>query len=693
MRKTTFNRRERLYFRHFTRKGYALFACVKREVIICTLSIATLQHSKAEGVSVNTAVADNSLERTEQKLDEVVVTGSRAPLTQLEMAKIVSVITRNDIECAAAESVNDLLKTAIGVDVRQRGGFGVQTDISINGGTHDQVAILLNGVNISNSQTGHFSADFPVSLDDIIRIEIIEGAASRIFGAAAFNGAINIVTRGERETGGNVSAEGGSYGTFGISAHGGIAGNGITNSLSAGYKQSDGGTENSYFRKSQAFYQGSYAQQHQQDESDIRLDWQLGMSAMRYGANTFYSAAYPDQYESNARIMASIKADATVAFQSGKTINIVPTMYWNRYYDHFQLISGKATGENFHRTDVYGLAVNAYTDWTLGRTAIGADIRQEGILSTNLGRPLEESEYVSVPGHSDKSYTKREQRTDISYFIEHNLLLKDFTASAGIVANMNTAYNSSFRLYPGIDISYRPDRAWKLTASWNMAFRMPTFTDLFYKSPTQEGNKNLKPEKTQSLRIGTRYRANGIEVRLSGFYDWGTDMIDWVMYSAEDIYHSANFKLENRGYEVNIDLLPREILTNNCISRLRLAYAFIDQSRKDDIEFYKSNYAMEYLKHKFVAAIDHKIAGSLSASWSFRWQQRMGTYIVYNGTTPTGVSHPYTPFGLLDLKLMWKKPRYELSLNMNNLTSYRYFDLSNIPQPGFWLMANARIKF
>ncbi len=693
MQKTTFEQRGSIRFRHFTRKGYALFSCLGREVLVCTLSVATLSHARAEGVSVRTEVADNTLHRTELKLDEVVVTGSRAPLTQIEAAKIVSVITREDIQRAAAESVNDLLKLAVGVDVRQRGGFGVQTDISIGGGTCDQVAILLNGVNISNPQTGHLSADFPVSLDDIVRIEIIEGASSRVYGASAFNGAINIVTRGEERTGGNVSAEGGSFGTFGMSARGSIAKNDVANSLSVGYKQSDGGTDNSYFRKSQAFYQGSYAPAYKEGSNSLSLDWQLGLSTMRYGANTFYSAAYPNQYESDARLFASVKADAATVLNNGKTVHIVPTLYWNRSYDHFQLIRGMATGENFHRTDVYGFSLNAYTDWALGRTAFGADVRQEGILSTNLGKPLEEIEYVSVMGHSDKNYTKREQRTDVSYFMEHDFLLRDFTASLGVVANMNTAYNSSFRLYPGVDVSYRLAKAWKMTASWNMAFRMPTFTDLFYKSPTQEGNKDLKPEKTQSLRIGMQYRTKGMEARLSGFYDWGKDMIDWVMYTAGDKFHSANFKLDNRGYEVNVDLLPRELWTNNPVSRLRLAYAYIDQDRKDDIAFFKSNYAMEYLRHKFVAGIDHKIYGSLTASWAFRWQQRMGSYIIYENNKSTGVSQSYNPFGLLDVKLLWTKPRYELSLSMNNLTSYRYYDLGNVVQPGFWLMAGAKMKF
>ena len=194
MQQKQFCERKALRFKHFSRKGYALFAVAGREVLIGTLSVATLSHAKAEGISVNTEATGDSLQRSELKLEEVVVTGSRAPLTLAESAKIVSVITREDIHRAAAESINDILKLAIGVDVRQRGGFGVQTDISVRGGNFDQITILLNGVNISSPHTGHLSADFPVSPEDIERIEVLEGPAARVYGTSAFNGVINIVT-------------------------------------------------------------------------------------------------------------------------------------------------------------------------------------------------------------------------------------------------------------------------------------------------------------------------------------------------------------------------------------------------------------------------------------------------------------------------------------------------------------------
>jgi iron complex outermembrane receptor protein len=120
----------------------------------------------------------------------------------------------------------------------------------------------------------------------------------------------------------------------------------------------------------------------------------------------------------------------------------------------------------------------------------------------------------------------------------------------GALANMNTALDHKFRFYPGIDISYRPPDNIKLFASWNMALRMPTFTDLYYKSPTIQGNVGLKPEKTQAFSIGANYRTDYFQSSLSSFYNKGKDMIYWVMYSADDIYHSANFELDNMGVEL-----------------------------------------------------------------------------------------------------------------------------------------------
>ena len=131
---------------------------------------------------------------------------------------MVTVLDRADIQQAPVQSINDLLKYAVGVDVRQRGPIGAQADISIRGGTQEQIIILLNGINICDPQTGHNTMDLPVDLSEILRIEVLEGPAGRIYGTSSLVGAVNIVTRsphpasplGEEQV--QLRMEGGSYG-------------------------------------------------------------------------------------------------------------------------------------------------------------------------------------------------------------------------------------------------------------------------------------------------------------------------------------------------------------------------------------------------------------------------------------------------------------------------------------------------
>jgi vitamin B12 transporter len=126
MYKTIFNKRNSLKFNRFSNKNYSLFAVLGREVLVGALSVATLSHAKAAGVSTEGAKVDSTLYKGGKayELDAVSVTGSRAPMTVEQSPKIVSVITRDDIHRAAAQTINDVLKLATGVDVRQRGGFG-----------------------------------------------------------------------------------------------------------------------------------------------------------------------------------------------------------------------------------------------------------------------------------------------------------------------------------------------------------------------------------------------------------------------------------------------------------------------------------------------------------------------------------------------------------------------------------------
>lgn len=671
-----FNDRQALRFKHFSRRSYALFSCIGREVLICTLSVATLTYAKADGISTKsaaTAMAADSLGRQEVKLDEVLVTGSRAPLTALQSAKIVTVISRDDIQRAEAASINDILKLATGVDVRQRGGFGVQTDISINGGTFDQITILLNGVNMSSPQTGHNAADFPVSLSDIERIEVLEGASARVFGSSAFNGTINIVTRTDKESRVRVSAEGGSFGTFGGDAGLSLRTGNVSQQLSGGYTQSDGGTANSDFKRRRMYYMGSWESRY------VNLSWQGGLSSQDYGASTFYSARFNNQWEATRRFMASALAD--IRPFANERLVFSPSVYWHRDVDHYQLTRGKEgakNGENYHRMDVYGAALNAHATWLLGKTAVGVDLRKEHILSTAYGMLLDESEWTAIHG-SDRHYDHRGDRTNTSLFLEHNVILGGFTLSAGVLANRNTGLDNRFRFYPGVDLSYRPSDNWKFYASWNKALRVPTFTDLYTSNSAQQGDPNLSPERNSTFKIGTRYRTRGVEAVLSGFYSEGKNIIDWVYPTAESRkYQAMNIgKLDNMGYSADVTLNMDELVTGSFITRIKAGYAFIHQKHETDREIFGSLYALEYLRHKATFQLDHCIWSRLSASWAVRWQQRMNNY---------------SPYTKVDVKLMWTAPSYSLYVKADNITCHRYYDLGGVRQPGLWIMAGGSVR-
>ena len=161
-------------FRRFDRKRYAAFRSMHKVINIGVVTASTLLFALPDTAQAQKAIEPNRTgEEASVELEEVEVTASRAPIARNQATKIVTVIPAREIAAAPVTSIQDLLEYAAGIDVRQRGEGGTQADISIRGGTFDQIAVLLNGVNLSNPQTGHYSFDLPVNLSDIERIEVV----------------------------------------------------------------------------------------------------------------------------------------------------------------------------------------------------------------------------------------------------------------------------------------------------------------------------------------------------------------------------------------------------------------------------------------------------------------------------------------------------------------------------------------
>jgi len=150
-----------LIFKRWGRKTYSLFSILHQVVKISVLSVSYFLAVPVLSVAME---QDTTEIKMEFNLDEVEVTASRAPVIYSQVARVLSVIDSREIERAPVQSLQDLLEYVAGVDIRQRGAEGVQADISIRGGSFDQTMILLNGINITDPQTGHHTLNLPVSL-------------------------------------------------------------------------------------------------------------------------------------------------------------------------------------------------------------------------------------------------------------------------------------------------------------------------------------------------------------------------------------------------------------------------------------------------------------------------------------------------------------------------------------------------
>ncbi len=660
-------------FRRWGRKSYSLFSVLKKPVRIGVLLAVYTTTFENEYVSAQT---DTSKVSMEYNLDEIEVSAQRAPVAFSQVARIVSVISREDIEAAPVQSIQELLEYALSVDVRQRGPLGAQADVSVRGGSFDQTLILLNGINISDPQTGHHSLDLPVSLKNIQRIEILEGPAARVFGPNAFSGVINIITGANEQSNLKIDWAAGQHKLTDLNISGNLS-NGNWNHFAAINRIStDGYMDNTDFKNLNAFYQGKVIL-----KPGI-LNFQVGRTNKNFGANSFYTADYPNQYEETKTTFASVK------FETGEKIHINPSLYWRRHQDRFELFRENPPswykGHNYHLTDVFGSKLDAWFSSKHGKTAFGAEIRTENIWSNVLGNII--SKPVDVPGESGQLFTKSYSRTTISYFAEHSIYLKNLAISVGALSNWISDLGFGWNIYPGADISYEFAKHYKLYSSINSTLRMPTFTDLFYNGPTNIGNPNLKPEKSKTYEGGIKVTYPGFSGHAGIFYRKGKDLIDWVRLNDSEKWQPQNLtQINTTGFELSETISPEKIWkTKFFVTKFGVNYAYTQLDK--GINTLLSYYVLDNLKHKLDFQIEHRIWQKLRASWTISYQDRNGMRTQLD---------EYKPFWMVNSKLDWKSGNIEVYTTVSNLFDKKYFDLGPVEQPGRWISIgfNYQINF
>ncbi|MDA3879865.1 MAG: TonB-dependent receptor [Prolixibacteraceae bacterium] len=678
MKQNRFISKKAVTFRKWNNKSYAVFNSLKKVVHIGVLSAPYLLFANSNSATAHEA--DTTVARY-YDLETVDVISNELPESISGISRVVVTISQKEIEQAAVSSVDELLEYAANIDIRQRGTHGMQSDISIRGGSFDQTLVLLNGMNITDPQTGHHNLNLPIDLSSIKRIEILKGPGAWKFGPGAFSGAINIVTQTPKNAFVKAQVE---YGEHKLNKEILSAGFNIKNTshlVSAKHSSSDGYIGNTDFKTRSLFYQGNI------NTRNSEFNIQAGATDRAFGANSFYSAKYPDQFEEIQTYFAA----ASYKTQIGRLL-INPRAYFRRNNDRFLLFrENPAAYSNYHTTNVSGgnLLLN-YMHATNATTTVGFDVRNEQIFSNNLGKSSPEP--IISPVNDTILLDKTHQRTTFSTFIGHKRYFNKFMVNVGINLTYNTDLKNKWFMYPGIDVAYdlTPSVTW--FASANKTMRMPTFTDLYYTSPNNEGNPNLLPEEASGYETGIRFEKNAIQASATLFAIRGENMIDWVRETTNDKWETINYtKLNTSGIELLSKVNLRGLLpSQRFLHSGSAAYTYITQEQAETRMI--SNYSLNYLKHRLDFNLKHAIWKNISANWHIAWQERNGEYEKFINTQSAGMV-AYESFWTIDLKISWIKSGWNIYGEARNLADALYYDYGNVPQPGRWMKVGISKRF
>ena len=724
----TILKQQGIRFRQFSHKAYAAFCSLHREVTIGRVAAymtdlemlksgksiavsALLLFSGIAAVEADEGVPKDSvpLEAQQLSLQEVLVVSHKAEVNS-EAYRLITQVSQAEIEALPIQTVADILQYLPGVDVRTRGANGAQADISMRGGTFDQVLVLLNGVPLSDFHTGHYALNIPVSTEMIERVEVLQGTSANLHGA--FSGAINIVTKTTppqpspqgREHDVRLKLTAGMNGlvnpeiaaTFALPNHNFLPcgeGRGGVINLSAEYSRSEGyyaprptekeatACRNSDFQLANIYFQTRWR----------GLDVQAGAQWKDAGLGMGYGFGSQDQFDATRTAFASgryehrwgaWRLDAQAAYRAN--------------YDRYEWHRGQRLYGNFHFAQTASAALSAHYASKIGTTSFGVSVRNENMHSTNLGDTINPD--GQVPNVADfpladvrvLDLIKGGNRFHTNYYAEQTFYYAGLSASIGI----NGTYNTQFghHLGGGANIGYEFKKAGTIYVNANRSLRMPTFTDLYYNAGNQLGNRNLKPEEAWLLSVGYKGnlsslpcgegRGGVISFSADWYYRWGKNIIDWVYVPTDTKrpFHAENQQQVNAtGLELSLAYRLNEWL--RCVS-VDYAYTYLDLDLKEAGSRY-----LDYLSHKLAIHLEHGIYKGLGASWTVRFQKREGQY-----NNAEGEVADYQPVWLLDGSVYWQNKYLRVSADCTNMTNSRYYDYGGILQPGAWAKVSIKAK-
>lgn len=565
----------------------------------------------------------------ENEIDEVNLQGRFLSIPYNDVNENVTVITKQQIQNSPATSIDELLQFHSGLDIKRRGSNGVQSDITIRGSSFEQVLILVNGIRMNDSQTGHNTFNLPFDISAVERVEIMKGSSAKLYGQNVYAGVINIVTKSSSEEQVTIKAQGGDFKTYDLSASATFGSEKFTNLFTISNGASDGYRYNTDYQIRNFFYQNKLKL------NDGSLSLQAGFSEKKFGANGFYASPTAiNQYEETQASVVSLQYE-----QRFDKLSVNSSIYWRRGQDMYLFIrQNPSYYRNMHIGNNVGGTVNATYESSLGTTGIGVDYRKEFLVSSNLG----------------------DRKRDVTQvFFDHQF--KFFNQKLEVNPGASWAnYSGQNFFYPGMDVGFIFNPNHKVFGAVSKGFRIPTFTDLYYVSPAEIGNPNLVPESAISSELGYRFQNEKILAKVSGFIRNTDNGIDWLKETPQ-----SPWKAENVG-EINLKGFETEF-KHQLFSFLnyRLGYTYLDNQYKNEE---LSRYALQNLRHQFVAQVDVKFLKYFSNQLIYKYSERvnLGSY------------------NILDEQINFRYKDLNFYVLINNLTNAKYVETNLVPMPGRW---------
>jgi iron complex outermembrane receptor protein len=389
--------------------------------------------------------------------ESVVVTGTYEPLALEEIDRAIRVlpVRANGL---LLNTLVDALKLDPSLDLAERAPDGIQADLSIRGSSFGQTLILLNGFRLNDAQSGHHNMDIPVPLDTVSRIEVMRGSGSTMYGSDAVGGVINIITEPPDVTELRLRTAIGSDGINQQRASLGIAGKKLSEQLSFSRDFSSGFIPDRDYRNLEF-------------ASVTRLVSTYGSGTLNlaymdhpFGADQFYGNF--NSWEDTKTWFAGVQQPL------GEKTNV--SFAFRRHSDLFVLFRDRPQiFTNHHSDESYQLAVRRREDLAPSTTLYyGVEALHESIISNNLGN------------HS-RSRAAAYAALDLRAFKRYSFTI---SVREEIYRNFSGAFT------PTVAGGAWLSPAMKVRASASRAFRVPSYTDLYYHDPANLGSPSLRPE-------------------------------------------------------------------------------------------------------------------------------------------------------------------------------------------------------